>query len=147
MKSKPSEKTRNARPRIVVDTSVLITATLTDGPYRGLVRELLKSDFEICIPIEVIEEYERITSLPKFHKYEPLFTEIFDELKKSAILLPSAAKKKYTVEDSKEDENIINCCAENNIRFLITYDQKTVGKYNGLEVIMATEFYSRFLTN
>lgn len=147
MKSTPSEKNQNARPKVVVDTSVLITATLTDGPYRRLIRELLKDDFEICIPVEVIEEYERITTQPKFKKYEPLFTQIFDELKKSAILLSPAINKKYAIKGSEEDENIINCCVENNISYLITYDQKTVGRYNGLEVILATEFYSRFFAN
>lgn len=147
MKLIPSEKNQNTRPRVVVDTSVLITATLTDGPYRRLIRELLKADFEICIPVEVIEEYERITAEPKFKKYEPLSTQIFDELKKSAILLSPTINKKYTIEGSEEDENIINCCAENNISYLITYDQKTVGRYNGLEIILATEFYSRFFAN
>ena len=56
MKLLPIEKNQNARPRIVVDTSILISATLTDGPYRRLIRELITSDFEICIPVEVIEE-------------------------------------------------------------------------------------------
>lgn len=147
MKSTPSEKSQNARPRAVVDTSILISATLTDGPYRRLIREVLAADFEICIPIEVIEEYERITAQPKFKKYEPLFTQIFEELKKSAILLPPATHKKHAIEGSEEDENIINCCVENHIDYLITYDQRTVGRYNGLEVIIATEFYSRFFTN
>ncbi|KKS69551.1 putative toxin-antitoxin system toxin component, PIN family [Candidatus Daviesbacteria bacterium RIFCSPLOWO2_01_FULL_43_38] len=147
MKLSHTEKDQNARPRVVVDTSILISATLTDGPYRRLVRELLTAGFEICIPAEVIEEYERITAQPKFKKYEPLFTQILEELKKSAILLPPASYKKYSIEGSEEDENIINCCVENQIDYLITYDQGTVGKYNGLEVIIATEFYSRFFAN
>lgn len=147
MKSSPTEKNQSVRPRVVIDTSILISATLTDGPYRRLIRELLATDFEICIPIEVIEEYGRITALPKFKKYEPLFTQIFEELKKSAILLPPANNKKYSIEGSEEDENIINCCVENHIDYLITYDQGTIGRYNGLEVLIATEFYSRFLSN
>lgn len=147
MRLSPTEKNQNTRPRVVVDTSILISATLTDGPYRRLIRELLTADFEICIPVEVIEEYEVITAQPKFRKYKPLFTQIFEELKKSAILLPPATYKKHLVEGSEEDESIINCCVENHIDYLITYDKKTVGRYNGLEVIVATEFYSRFLTN
>jgi len=147
MKSSPIEKNQNTRPRVVVDTSVLISATLTDGPYRRLIRELISADFEICISIEVIEEYKRITAQSKFKRYEPLFTQIFDELEKSALLLPPATEKKYRVTSSEEDEDIINCCVENHINFLITYDNGTVGRYNGLEVIMANDFYSRFLTN
>lgn len=147
MKSLLTEKNQNVRPRVVLDTSILISATLTDGPYRRLIRELRVVDFEICIPIEVIEEYERITTQPKFKKYEPLYTQIFDELKKSALLLSPATNKKYKIAGSEEDEDIINCCVENHIDFLITYDNGTVGRYNGLEVVVATEFYSRFLTN
>jgi putative PIN family toxin of toxin-antitoxin system len=131
MKSQPSEKNPNPRSKVVVDTSVLITATLVDGPYRRLIRQLISTDFETCIPQEVIEEYERITAQPKFKKYEPLYTQIFEELKKSSIILPPVINKKHTIEGSKEDENIINCCVENHIDFLITYDKKTVGKYNG----------------
>ncbi|OGE36388.1 putative toxin-antitoxin system toxin component, PIN family [Candidatus Daviesbacteria bacterium RIFCSPLOWO2_01_FULL_39_12] len=146
MKSISSDQGKS-RKRVVVDTSVLISATLTDGPYRRLIRELINSDFEICIPQEVIIEYQRIVSEPKFKKYEPLFTEIFTELKKSSIILPPAKNKKYLIEGSKEDEGIINCCAENGVHYLISYDIKTVGKYNGLEVIVANEFYARFISN
>ena len=147
MKSAHIEKNQKTRPRVVVDTSVLIAATLIDGSYRRLIRELIVADFEICIPIEVIKEYERITNQPKFKKYEPLFVQIFDELKKSAILLPQATNKKYTIEGSEEDENIINSCVENNIDYLITYDLRTIGKYNGLEVLIASKFYSRYLAD
>lgn len=147
MKLIPLGKDQSARLRIAVDTSVLITATLKDGAYRRLIRKLITTNFEVCIPAEIIKEYERMVSQPKFKKYEPLFTQIFDELNKSAISLSPVTIKKYAIERSKEDEDIINSCVENHIDYLVTYDQKTVGKYDGLEVIMANEFYSRFLTN
>lgn len=146
MRSTNSDPEEN-RKRVVVDTSVLISATLTDGPYRRLIRELINADFEICIPQEVISEYERIVSQPKFRKYEPLFTEIFNELKKSSIILPPAKIKKHLIKQSKEDENIINCCIENEVDYLITYDIRTAGRYNGLEVILASDFYARFISN
>lgn len=140
-----------SRKRVVVDTSVLISATLTDGPYRKLTRELIKGDFERYIPQEVIIEYQRFVSeskfKSKFKKYKPLFTEIFNELRRSSIILPPAKVKKHIIENSEEDENIINCCTENGVDYLITYDMKTVGKYNGLEVILANDFYARFISN
>lgn len=146
MKLKSSDP-EESKKRVVVDTSVLISATLTDGPYRRLILELKSTDFEICIPQDVISEYEGIVDQPKFRKYRPLNTEIFDELKKSSIILPPAKVKKHIIENSEEDENIINCCTENGIDYLITYDKRTVGRYNGLEVVLASEFYTRFISN
>jgi putative PIN family toxin of toxin-antitoxin system len=147
MKLKHSEKEGKNTGRVVVDTSVLISATIVDGAYRKLLRRLLTMDFELCIPREVIEEFEEIIKQDRFARYEPLFTEIFEELKKSSIILPSAINRKYCIKDSPEDEAIINCCIENGVNYLITHDMKTLGKFNGLEVIFAQDFYSRFLTN
>lgn len=141
------QPTENQRKKVVVDTTVLISATIKDGAYRKLIRKLLALDFELCIPQEVIDEYNEVIKRPKFSKYEPLFTEILEEFKKSSIILPAAITQKHKIEHSSEDENIINCCVENKIDYLVTSDRKTIGKYNGLEVIFAEDFYSRYLTN
>ena len=81
-----SQTTEDQRKRVVVDTTVLISATIVDGAYRKLIRKLLSMDFELCIPLEVIDEYNEVIERPKFRKYEPLFTEILEELKKSSII-------------------------------------------------------------
>lgn len=141
------ENEKLPRKRIVVDTSILISAVIVDGAYRKLLRKLLAADFELCIPQEVIDEFQEIIKEKKFRKYRPLFTEIFDELRRSSILLPYPTKMKYALENAKEDEGIINCCIENNIDYLITHDAKILGLYNGLTVIFAQEFYSLFLSN
>ncbi len=147
MTSHPSEKLKSNRNRVVVDTSILISAVIVDGAYRKLIRKLLNANFELYIPQEVIDEFQEIIQLEKFKKYQPHFTEIFDELRKSSILLPYAQGNKFILENYKEDEGIINCCAENGIDYLVTSDKKTTGEYNGLIVIFAQEFYSSFLSN
>lgn len=139
--------TENQRNRVVVDTTVLISATIVDGAYRKLIRKLLDMDFELCIPQEVLDEYNEVIKRPKFTRYDPLFTEILEELKKSSIILPIATIKKHKIEHSPEDEEIINSCVENKINYLVTSDKRTIGRYNGLEVIFAQDFYSRFLSN
>lgn len=147
MKSQTSRNEEEAKKRVVLDTSVLISAIIVDGAYRKLLRKLLAADFELCIPQEVIDEFQKLIIEKKFQKYQPIFMEIFEELRKSSILLPYATRNKYLFEQFKGDEGIINCCVENNIDYLITIDKRTVGKYNGLIVIFAQEFYSLFLSN
>lgn len=147
MRFQISEKEKINKKRVVVDTSILISAVIVDGAYRKLLRKLLAADFELCISQEVIDEFQEIIKENKFRKYEPIFVEIFDELRKSSILLPYPSIHKFSLEKNKEDEGIINCCAENNIDYLITSDKDTTGKYNGLIVIFAQEFYSLFFTN
>ena len=112
-----------------------------------MLRKLLVADFELCIPQEVIDEFQEYIQKEKFQKYKPYFNEIFEELRKSSILLPYPVRKKYILEKNKEDEGIINCCSENHVNYLVTSDKRTVGKYNGLAVIFAQEFYSIFLLN
>ena len=147
MTSQPSENEKIPKKKVVVDTSILISAVIVDGAYRKLLRKLLAADFELCIPQEVIDEFQEIIKEEKFRKYEPHFTEIFDELRKSSILLPYPTVRKHSLQHAKEDEGIINCCVENNIDYLVTHDTKTLGTYNGLTVIFAQEFYSVFLSN
>lgn len=135
------------KKRVVVDTSILISAVITDGAYRKLLRKLLATNYELCIPQEVIDEFQNIVKEKKFQKYKPLFMAIFEELRKSSILLPYATQNKYILENFEEDEGIINCCVENGIDYLVTSDKETVGIYNGLTVIFTQEFYSLFLSN
>lgn len=142
-----SENEERNKKRVVVDTSILIAAVITDGAYRKLLRKLLATSYELCIPQEVIDEFQSITKEKKFQKYKPLFIEIFEELRKSSILLPYATQNKHILDNFKGDEGIINCCVENEIDYLVTIDKKTTGKYNGLTVIFAQEFYSLFLSN
>lgn len=142
-----SEDEEKNKKRVVVDTSILISAVITDGAYRKLLRKLLAANYELCIPQKVIDEFQNIAKEKKFQKYKPLFMEIFEELRKSSILLPYPIQNKYILENFKEDEGIINCCVENGIDYLVTSDKKTIGKYNGLIVIFAQEFYSLFLSN
>ena len=141
------ENGKRAKKRIVVDTSILISAVIVDGAYRKLLRKLLTAGFELCIPQEVIDEFQEIIKQKKFTRYQPIFVEVFEELRKSSILLPYPTRHKYILEESREDEGIINACAENSIDYLITSDKRTVGRYNGLTVIIAQEFYSTFLSN
>lgn len=147
MRSQVSEKVKNPKNKVVVDTSILVSAVIVDGAYRKLLRKLLAADFDLCIPQEVIDEFYEITEQKKFQKYKPFFVEIFEELRKSSILLPYPKQIKYTLENSKEDEGIINSCAENKVDYLITHDKKTLGQYNGLTVIFAKDFYATFLSN
>lgn len=145
--SQTYENEKIPKKKVVVDTSILISAVIVDGAYRKLLRKLLATDFELCIPQEVIDEFQEIIRERKFKKYEPFFIEIFDELRKSAILLPYPTTKKYEFAQAKEDEGIINCCVENHIDYLVTDDRKTLGQYNGLTVVFAQEFYSIYLSN
>ena len=141
------KKEKSNKDKVVVDTSILITAVLVDGAYRKLLRKLLDAGFELPIAQEVIDEFNEVIKREKFKKYEPHFIEIFEELRKSSVLLPYATKISYEIEGSKEDEGIVNCCVENHIDYLITHDKGTLGKYNGLTVIHAQDFYSSFLAN
>ncbi|MDP2649696.1 MAG: putative toxin-antitoxin system toxin component, PIN family, partial [bacterium] len=118
-----------------------------DGAYRKLLRKLLAADFELCIPQEVIDEFQEIIKEDKFQRYKPLFIQIFEELRKSSILFPYPTINKYTLERAKEDEGIVNCCVENKADYLVTTDKRTLGTYNGLTVIFAQDFYSTFLSN
>lgn len=147
MTSQPSENEKTPRKKVVIDTSILISAVIVDGAYRKLLRKLLAADFQLCIPQEVIDEFQEIIKEKRFQKYEPLFTEIFDELRRSSILLPYPTTRKHTLPHAKEDEGIVNCCIENNVDYLVTHDKKTLGTYNGLTVMFAQEFYSTFLSN
>lgn len=147
MTSLTSVKEKPDRKKVVVDTSILISAVIVDGAYRKLLRKLLSANLELCIPQEVIDEFQEIIKQKKFRKYKPLFIDIFDELRRSSVLLPTTTQNRIVLEKNKEDQKIINCCVENHVNYLITSDRGTIGQYNGLTVIFAQEFYSLFLSN
>ena len=55
--------------RIVLDTNVLISALITDGRSRELVRSLLKSSHALLLSEPILDEFLRISSEDRLKRY------------------------------------------------------------------------------
>lgn len=54
--------------KIVVDTNIIVSATIGKSYPALVVSRILETDFELCLSNEVLAEYERVTQYPKLTK-------------------------------------------------------------------------------
>ena len=112
--------------RVVLDTNVLISATLfTGSESQKLVEELSGRGTGICCSEDILEEYGEIVNrefiikrgLVKWREHLPAAV---DRLRRQMIILQPSNRVKAS-RDPKDDK-IIECALAGNCGYLVTYD-------------------------
>jgi putative PIN family toxin of toxin-antitoxin system len=76
--------------RVVLDTSVLVSALVGDGPPSRLRREIRQGDFELILSPLLLDELEEVLTRPKFRRYIDLedVAEYLDQLRRDGSHFP-----------------------------------------------------------
>lgn len=108
--------------RVVLDTNILISATLWDGSVaQKLLFKLINSDSEIFSSTEILAEYKNVL----IRDFEYSESEIINILEKivSFVTLIKPKEKIDIVKDDPDDNKIIECAIASSSRFIVTYDK------------------------
>lgn len=123
--------------RIVVDTNILISALIADGPPGRLIGMAIDGDIELVIPDDVLTELQRVLSrklgfdrgrLVEARRY---FSELASEL-------PRSPKSVESVTGDASDDKSLACAAMTKVDVLVTGDQRhllPVGEYRGVRIL------------
>ncbi len=127
--------------KIVLDTNVLISATLWDNSSaQKFLFECIKNNVQFFSSQEIIEEYKRI--LARDFDYEE--QEIGEILKRilQFITLVDPRKKVYIVKEDADDNKIIECAIESGAEYIISYDKHLlkIKEYDGIKIVQPEEF-------
>lgn len=135
--------------KIVIDTNVVVSGVFFRGPSSRVLEAVVDGVIEVSASPEIIDEYRRIVqfvAVKKGGKYAGQFrTDAFSGfLDMLEVVFP---KRRFKVCRDPKDDMFIDCAVEAKALCIVSGDDdlKSLGTVEGIEVITAAEFCSRFL--
>jgi putative PIN family toxin of toxin-antitoxin system len=137
-------------PRIVVDTNVLISATLAKaGPSRRIVDAARTRRFVLVTSQVLIQEYEgvivRRRIAGKYKEVAERRLALMDFVRSNAAITPGQRLPDVTLRDP-EDIAVLSCAIEGKTNYIISGDLDLVelGAFRGIPILSPAEFAKRF---
>ena len=131
--------------RILIDTNVLISGLFFGGLPKKLLSEIDFEKFIICINEEILAEYneqiDKKISSPKYHLNEEIRKNFFSNLQSFEMV------SDLKVCRDPKDDKFINCAIDAKAIYIVSGDNDllTIKNFAGIEIVMAREFYDRYL--
>lgn len=108
------------KPKIVIDTNIIIVSVPRKSKYNWIIQKLLDKDYFLCISNDIITEYqEKLSSI-----YSPTLAKDFTELLtvSSQVLKIIPYFHWNLIEVDPEDNKFVDCAIAGNTDFIITED-------------------------
>ncbi len=126
--------------RVVLDTNVLISATLwNESVSQKLLFKLIKFNVLIYSSLEILSEYKKV--LKRDFDYSE--AEIFFIIEKvvSFMNIIETFVRLDVVKDDEDDNKIVECAAQSLADYIITYDKHLlkIKKYKDIKIITPEE--------
>lgn len=127
--------------KTVIDCNVLISAGITDGTCRKIIREILKNH-QNYLSKEILLEYKKVINRDKFKTYKLRLVELLEIICRESILVKLAHLENNLNLPDKNDEIYLKTAIAAQADFLITGNFKDFPqkKYNQIKIVSPTEF-------
>jgi putative PIN family toxin of toxin-antitoxin system len=131
-----------SRPRIVLDTNVLVSAALKPAGLEAQLVELVAyRAVELCVSIEILAEYHIVFSRPKFGRLDPAHVSRLLRLI-AAEATAVTPMERLSVSKHGEDNRFYECAAAANADFIITGNEKHFSKpYKNTKIVNTRQFF------
>jgi putative PIN family toxin of toxin-antitoxin system len=111
------------RPRVVIDTNILVSAALTRKSFEATTVKLVGAGrLSLCSSCEILLEYERVLRRTKF-KLEPNLIEYFLRLGRDAAVLITPTVR-VSVSPDEPDNRFLECAEAAEADYLVTGNKK-----------------------
>jgi hypothetical protein len=144
--AKPGVHGGTAAPRVVLDTNVLVSALLFDGPPNKLMDYWLGKRIVLLISRDVLVEYYRVLAYPKFGLTPGEIRELI-----AANVLPFVetvfvGPHPAVIREDPADDKFLFLAQDGRARTIISGDKHllSLGKYEGIEVLPVRIFLESF---
>ena len=111
--------------KIVIDTNVLISALLWQGPSHKLLMAVEKRLFTLCMTPALLEELKDVLKRPKFFsrlkKHNISCEDLFSGITDIVALYPDI-KIDSVVKDDPSDDKVLACALASAAKYIITGD-------------------------
>jgi putative PIN family toxin of toxin-antitoxin system len=130
--------------RIVLDTNVLVSATISEGKPRDLLSLARRGEFLLIISEQIVEEFVGVLQRPKFKTTKKEVQEAGNALVKTGRIIKVTSTRK-AVEDS-DDDIFINTALDGNADYIVSGDPHLLKleKYKGIEIVTVDFMLKKF---
>lgn len=132
--------------KVVLDTNVIVRATITDhGVSFNVLRKWRNGEFGLITSEPILEEVEKVLHYPKIKKKRQLteknIKDILERLRKYSFTTPALIKIEAVTEDP-EDNKFLTAAIEGEADYIISGDRhlKGLGSYRGVKILSPAEF-------
>lgn len=122
--------------RIVLDTNVLVSATIRSGKPRRLFQAGIGGRYKILSSREILDELSEVLQRPKFKMT------VDDTIRVVSALIETAENVHVTsdikaVEDDPDDDVMINTARDGNADYIVSGDPDLLNlkEYNGIQIV------------
>lgn len=129
------------KARLVLDTNIFISAVLFKGEVSKLVDSWKKSDVKILMSKQVLEEYVKVLSYPKFKLSEKEIEYIIEEELLPFVEVIKVASEVSLVKDL-DDNKFIALAIDGNANYIISGDAYLLNlkEFEEIKIIPIKEF-------
>jgi uncharacterized protein len=107
--------------RAVLDTNVLVSALITDGKARDLLKKAIANKYHLVTSDLILNELTAVLCRPKFKTSKKESDQIIVALRKTAEVVEVKTKLEAVKEDPK-DNMIIETALDGNAKIIVTGD-------------------------
>lgn len=130
--------------KIVCDTNVLVSATLSDGTPRKLLRLIACGEVENAVSLEILAEAKNVLVRPKFGFSPEQVTqaiEVFSEI--SQLVAP--VQHVDVIKDDPSDNRILEAAEAAMADYIVSGDKHLLNlhSWNGIEILSPASFLER----
>jgi putative PIN family toxin of toxin-antitoxin system len=133
------------KPRVVIDTNVLVSGLTFKGQPREVLDLAWKGEIEVFISPFIFKELSG-TLKKDFGWSKEQIKDMIQRIKAKTISI--RPKIKVSVVKEKDDDNrILECAIEGNVRYLISGDKKhllPLKEYQGIKILSPAQFLMLF---
>lgn len=111
--------------KVVMDTNVLISALLWQGPPNDILKLVKKAKFELCITPSLLEELSNVLHRDKFSPRLVTLNTSVEELTNGIMRFLKVFSDKSippTIKDDLDDDRILSCAKFSGAKYIITSD-------------------------
>ncbi|MFO7979925.1 MAG: putative toxin-antitoxin system toxin component, PIN family [Candidatus Aminicenantes bacterium] len=131
-------------PKIVLDTNVFISALLFRGPTSRLVSFWQKETVSVLMSSEVLKEYAKVLSYPKFKLTKKEIKGLLEQ-ELLPYVIPIKVKRHLKVITQDPDDNkFLELALEGKADFILSGDKHLLDlkDFHGIQVMTPAEFFS-----
>lgn len=145
--AKPVSAGEPAKPRIVLDTNVLVSALLFTGPPNTLVNLWQEGRIILLISREVLLEYFRVLAYPKFGLVQEEIKALIAESVLPYAETISVGMHPAVIKEDPADDKFLFLADDGHALNIISGDRHllTLERYRGIEILPVRSFLESFL--
>ena len=141
-------KKKSEKPKLVLDSNVLISALMFGGKPRDILDLAIKELIEVAISDDILEEIKEVLEGKKFHFPKRIVGALIREIQELADYVEPEEKIEAVPEDP-EDNRVLECAVESGANIIVSGDSHLLAlqSFGQVKIMNPDEFLRRYRKN